>query len=554
MKNPSPPIARGAAWLGALTVLLANARYLAGLPAVLDPMLSMEPFYIDMARRPVARIVGEDPGWGPLYALWLKPFVALLGDPLKVYAANVYALSLAVSALVYCYVLLLTRRAAVAAGAALFFLIGNFNVPLYSKVSAFALLIVLAGAGVAEMVPPGARRTSVVSIGVLLAAYARPELYPAALGLWFLAAWRARREAREARRIWWWPATALAAVVIVAAAAGTPLPGARGGPDRFLLALQEHFAWNWNGWHGAHRPVFSIWEREFGGAPSVLRAALNNPRALAHHATDNLLGAARFMCAAPFDHYPLLVPASRPRWVTAENVLAAAAGLGLLLAVAARAAWRRALLDRYREALLQYAILAIVGLAAAVAIFPAPHYLAIPGVLLMLAATMAATVVIPDRPSRSLGQRAAAALACFLAVPRPFVLPSAYVVPGSPFTGQIAVSRTVTDTVAFVRDLHLPPPVEVLSTTDGIGELLGAGFGEVKAWQKGAQPLEAYMRDRNVGLVLNLEGGRESFAIDDPYWSRLQVDPAAAGFTPLSVPGHERVGVYVRSDLLSAVR
>src|SRR5207249_8383088 len=132
-------------------------------------------------------------------------------------------------------------------------------------------------------------------VGVLLAAYARPELYPAALGLCLAAVWQARRESRDTRRIWWWPAAALAAVVSLGAALGTPLAGVHAGGDRFLIALQEHFAWNWARWHGTHRPVFSIWEQEFGGAPSVLRAALNNPRALAHHLTDNLLGALGLM-------------------------------------------------------------------------------------------------------------------------------------------------------------------------------------------------------------------------------------------------------------------
>ena len=235
--------------------MLANARYLAGLRTVLDPMLSMEPFYIDMARRPMAQIFAEDPAWGPLYALWLKPFAALLDDPLKVYAANVYTLSLAVSTMMYVYVLVLTRRAAVAVGAALVFLIGNFNVPLYSRVSAFALLIVLAGATAAEFVGAGARRRSVAAVGVLLAAYARPELYPAALGLCLAAVWQARRESRDTRRIWWWPAAALAAVVSLGAALGTPLAGVHAGGDRFLIALQEHFAWNWARWHGTHRPA-----------------------------------------------------------------------------------------------------------------------------------------------------------------------------------------------------------------------------------------------------------------------------------------------------------
>ena len=141
----SAPIDRGAALLGFAVVVLANLRYLAGLPALLDPLVSMEPFYIRMAQQPVADILREPPAWGPLYALWLKPFVAALGEPLAVQAAGAWALSLAVTSVVYLHLLQHTRRAALATGGALFVLIADGNVPLAGKTSSFALLVLLGG-------------------------------------------------------------------------------------------------------------------------------------------------------------------------------------------------------------------------------------------------------------------------------------------------------------------------------------------------------------------------------------------------------------------------
>src|SRR5262249_12695827 len=126
---PDARLERRAAALGLLTVITANVLYLSGLSQILDPMMSMEPFYIQLARQPVAAILNKDPAWGPLYALWLKPFVALLDDPVAVYTANLFVLSITVSVALYCYLLLLTRRTAVATGAALFFLVSDLNVP-----------------------------------------------------------------------------------------------------------------------------------------------------------------------------------------------------------------------------------------------------------------------------------------------------------------------------------------------------------------------------------------------------------------------------------------
>ena len=84
--------------------------------------------------------------------------------------------------------------------------------------------------------------------------------------------------------------------------------------------------------------------------------------------------------------------------------------------------------------------------------------------------------------------------------------------------------------------------------TDGIGEMLGAGFHEIKVWQKGAQPLDAYIQDNHIDVIVSLEPGQDSFFFKDPYWAIVQNNPDAAGFTRLPVPNQDAVRVYVRTD------
>ena len=555
MSTTSAATDRGAAVTGALVVVAANVLYLAGLPLILDPMMSMEPFYIHMAQQPVARILREDPAWGPLYALWLKPFLAALGDPLAVYTANLYALSIGVSILIYLYLLLLTRRAAVAAGAALFFLISDLNVPLSSKVSGFAVMIILAGLTVSELVPAGARRTTVAAAGVFLASHARPELYPAALCLCLAAIWLAGRESgSRRRRVLLWPATAVAVILISAFAIGTPLFSPHHDSNRLLIAFKEHFGWNWSRWNGEWKYFESIWEQEFGGAQTMLQALLNNPGAVMRHFADNLLGTMTFMTTGALDHYPVLVPATWPALVTVENLMLTAAVFISLLLVAVRAGSRRQMWDRYGHVSLPFVALATSSFAAATVIYPLAHYLVVPGVLLLLAGALAATLITPAGPAPTWRTRALAAAVCLAVIPRPFVLPSAYVVPGSPFKARIAVTRPVTDTIALIRSLGLPQPVKVLTLTDGIGELLGPGFDEIKVWQKGAQPLESYVRDNHVAVIVTMEPGHNSFVFADPYWNLVQNDPDAAGFTRLPMANHEAVRVFVRTDLMSGTQ
>lgn len=551
MTNRSPRIERSAAAIGLLFVLCANARYLTGLAQVLDPKIAMDPYYIDLAQRPVTDILHSDPSWGPLFALWLKPLVTLLGDPLHVYFANVAALSVAVSVAIYAYLLLLTRRAAVAAAGSLSFLISTWNVPIDSKVSNFALLVVIGGLAAAEAVPVGARRMSVAGLAVLLASYARPELYPAAPVFAAAALWLARADDRGA---WMWAIAASIAILAPVVWTGTPASGRNDGADRLLQSLQEHFAWNWNQWHDAHASALSIWRQEFGAADTALAAVLANPGAVARHVADNTLGALRLIVGSTFDHFPLIAPPTWPHAVAAENLFVTLAAFGVVVATLARRDHRRALCDRYGTALFQYAVLTGVCAMATAVIFPVPRYVAMPCVLVLLTAALAASLPAP-RPRRfSTATGVTVALACLAAVPQPFVLPSTYAVAGHPFTGRITVMRRVADTVALVRALQLPLPVQVLSTTDGIGALLGDGFNQVDVWEMGAQPLQAYMRAHDIGLVINLEGGRQSLAIDDPMWARLQLRPEEAGFASVPVPGHETVGVFVRDDLVAEAR
>ena len=282
----------------------------------------------------------------------------------------------------------------------------------------------------------------------------------------------------------------------------------------------------------------------------MLQAVLNNPGAVTHHLTDNLFGTASFIATTAFNHYPLLIPATSPDLVKAESLLVSAAAFGSLILVACRPRWRHQMFDRYGHALFPYVALATCSVASATAVFPLAHYLVIPGVLVMLAGALAATLIIPACPDFSWYQQLLVALLCLAAVPKPYILPSVYVVAGSPFKAQITVARTITDTIGFIRSLHLPAPVQVLTFTDGIGEMLGTGFNEVKIWQKGAQPLDDFMRDNDVGVIISLGAGQESVMDNDRDWKRVQNSPDEVGFTRLSVPNHDAVAVFVRSGLL----
>jgi hypothetical protein len=550
--TPAPgPIDRGAVLLGLIVIVLANVRYLSGLASILDPAPSMEPFHIDMARRPIVEILAHDPTWGTLYALWLRPLRLLLDDPLRVYAANVYVLSFGLSLAVYSYTLLVTRRAAVAAGTALFFLVSDLNVPLSSKVCAFSLVVVLVGLTLSQLASRLDRRMAIAAGSILLAAYARPELYPAGLCVWIAAVWMARRHVLDKERSTLaWVVGGTGLILAVAWWIGTPVWSAHHQDARLFDAFREHFAWNWMRWTGRSAYYLTIWRREFGAADGILAACLDNPAAVAHHVGANLAGIAQALLRGTFEHYPLLAAPAWPAMVTLETLAVSVASLGCVAAVLVRREWREVALQRYRHVYALFLAMTLFPIAGAAVVYPIMHYLILPAACLLLTAAFSMAIVMPDPSVASPLRRGMIAVLCLAAIPTPFVLPTQYFAPKKAPIANLGLRRDVTDAVQLIRALDLPKPARVLTFNDGIGELLGAGFDEVKIWRRGEKPLKTYLEDEHIDVIVTLEPGRQSFVVDDPYWETIQLDPASTGFASVATPHAAAARIWIRADLL----
>lgn len=553
MRPASPPIDRRAALLGFGVVVLANLRYLAGLARVLDPVLEMEPYYIDMAKRPLVEVLAQNPTWGTLYAAWLRPFRLLLDDPLRVYAANVHVLSFGLTVAVYAYALLATRRAAIATGAALFFLVSDFNVPLASKVCAFALVVVLAGLALSELAARRDRRMAIAAGGILVASYARPELYPSGLCVWVAALWMARGRLRE-RGTLGWVLGGTATILVVAWVIGTPIWSPRHHDARLIDAFREHFAWNWTRWTGEPGYYLTIWQREFGTADGVGAALRANPAAVARHVAANMAGIARVLSGTTFAHYPLLTPATWPVSVALEMLVVAAASLACVVTVLARRDLRAAAARHYGDTGIVFCALAIFPLGGAAVVYPNIHYLIVPAACLLLVAVFAIAIRSPAPSVTSPWRRAAIALACLAAVPTPFVLPTEYFTGRRAPLAKLATTRDVTDAIQRIRALDLPRPTHVLTFNDGLGELLGTGFEEIKIWRRGTKPLKTLLADEHIDVIVTLDPGRYSFRVDDPYWETIQLAPETTGFAPLGGPEGARARIWVRAEAGAAPR
>lgn len=385
--------------------------------------------------------------------------------------------------------------------------------------------------------------------GALVAAYVRPELYPSGLCLWIAAVWMARRDllGRE-RSSLGWVMGGTGVIVVTAWWIGTPIWSAHHPDGRLLDAFREHFAANWIRWHGTSEYYLTIWRREFASADGIVAAFRHDPTAVARHVGDNLAGIVRALLGHTFDHYPLLAATAWPSLVKVESLAVSLTSAACVATVLVRRESRAIMWRRHRHDLAVFLALAIFPIGGAAVVYPNVHYLIVPSVCLLLVAAFAIAIVLPEPAVTSPWWRGVVAALCLAVIPTPFALPTLYFAPKKAPVATLGLTREVTAAVHLIRRLALPPPVHVLTFSDGIGELLGDGFAEVKIWQRGDTPLKAYLEDEHVDVIVTLEPGRQSFRVDDPYWETIQLDPAATGFAPVATPPGATARIWVRAD------
>jgi hypothetical protein len=277
---------------------------------------------------------------------------------------------------------------------------------------------------------------------------------------------------------------------------------------------------------------------EFGDAETLLQALTANPGAFFHHVWENLTGVVRFLATATFDHHSVVLRVVGPSLGETENLLVAFSCFAAIGLVLAYRRYRRQLVVQFGDSAFALCVVVLPLLAASTLIYPSPHYLLLPGLAVMLAAAVAFSLLLPGGAPKPAWSRLLIAACCLAVVPRPYDLAGA------------GEARPVTDTVEHIRSLGLQPPVHVLSMTDGIGELLGEGFEEIKVWRRKELSLRDYIREEHVDVIVTMERGRYSFVIDDPYWQTIQLTPEVAGFMLSSASANESARVWVRSELM----
>ncbi len=519
-------------------LLLMSWKLLHGLERVVDLGMWDEADYL---RRGLTLSWSHLPAaeWGPLYSIWYSILSGLWPEPVALFYANHQLLCVLTT--VGAYVLMRrmgTRPVLALLGSAVYLLSSAPHVlPRPTLLALLVLQVAWVGASFLEVEGFWA----VIAGGLLLASFARPELFVAFLlatalflGLLVRGALREGRASRG-RRVALATGFALGVVVLMQVL-GNPFGDTQG---RRFYAFCQHFAVNHvkhtqgsvDAWNECPRVIRAV----FGEVDTVAEALRSNPEAFLWHVGVNVKAFAGASLAL-FSRGPGGLSATRGPWE-----LARMGRLLLLLAVVWQGVrllmrWRR-----WRAALAEPGLQRMAGVLAvvevpivmsAVLLMPRDHYLVIQGVLVLAFLALLGSRVDSGEATRPMEWVLNGLLALGLVVLTPNL---AHRFPTDTKDSQthLVHLRTVRAIAALglVERLGRGEQLHLLEASGGYDAYLGRRYFPVLREAR-EKTFGGLLRERAVTAILLDDALRQHRRFrHDADFQAFQRDPAAFGFT-----------------------
>lgn len=475
------------------------------------------------------------PEYSPLYAVWYFFLSLLQPDRVELYYLNYKLLTVLPAVLLY--VLLRIRKVSllIAFCCACLFILCEANLPVWPKVGHFALCLITTVMIVFSLVRTRMTKVVVLTTGMLLVAFSRPEFFVAYMLVVFIAVILIVGEVRQRRIREAIPAVLVILVisVILIGILGVPTSGNRG-----FIAFKAHFAINWINWTGSSLSPWldahELFAEAFGPAESFMEAVRAKPLLILRHVMANVTAApvrmVQMFCM-PARHFSGVFLLSRivaPYWLLMLLVLAL-----VLQGIS---------VSRMRENLRQHKWF-LVGLApflfppfmSSVLMFAKNHY------ILMLTVPAIIACLSVFAPAEESTQRSDL---------RGIVLIGLCLVLSVPATA-VSRNRPTARTIRFLEAAGIQERVNLLEAEQGYHFYLSSNYNRIKhVWKKG--DFDSFRKEHEVNAIVVTQNLMEDRRYrTDASWKAFLSDYGAAGFVKLRVPETDNCIIIAR-DLLKS--
>lgn len=547
MHNSVLPMASEHRWSGVATDVLALVliglvgwNFTFGSEKTVDVSLYDETAYL---QRGVEGWVGgsDDASWGTLYSGWYRVLSPIAPDSLKLFYINYKALTVLPALLLYLLVRSCRTSAWIALVFACLFMTSASDSPVWPKVGHLALCIMLGGMWLCSLSRNTAIGLGIVCIGSLVAAYIRPELFVAYImqGAALLLLMVSANDVQERRKRGMILTVVVVAGVACMACCGVPLSG-----KRTWMAFGQHFGLNWCRWMPCELDAWTDWvaitERAFGHVTGLREAFNSAPTLVLKHMVANGLQAPSMLSALMLK--PAVEFGGDLRWSRFHAVYLILQ-MACLWALVPLCGCRQACANikeniaRHRTLGFVMSTYVLVSLASILVIYPRPHYIVLPGLLI---GTFMMIVLGGNRSRRSLSVEQEVLL--MMGVGLVFVFATPSTVEGLP--------RPNVATIAEIKNIPVTKHVHLLEAEGGIATYLGAEFTWVRSYRKDC-PFDEFRAREHIDMILLSDRlMADSRFRDDPQWAMFMANASAKGFTSVDINGADRK-LLVQTALLT---
>jgi hypothetical protein len=463
----------------------------------------------------------------PLYSLWYYLLSLLQPNRIALYYLNYKVLTIVPWASLYILLRVGHVSAPLSMATAGLLLMSAGNLPVWPKVSHFALFVVLLTLVTARSPKSRMVALAVAAVGGLLVAYIRPEFVLSFLALIVLLVFVGvgSVRSREPDRAGW---IAVGCMICICAAMLLliGIPGA-GKDPRSLYAFAQHFSLNWITWNQSDLSPWTDWKpivrESFGVIRNPMDALAANPKLFLKHALANVsqIPSTLFrVCTRPAGHFYQVIPS----WnLDASRALLLLVGLFL----AARNRPFMSLRHRFRNigrVFLFSAVFAGVALGAMAVVYPRHHYAMMFGVLLVLQ-----TIMVMFGSEANSSRRYP--MYIILLIAASFIVVS--VKPPSRGKENVRV-------IHFIQSLGIQDRINLLDADGGYHIYLSGDFHRVPPYLKSTD-FDAFLDEYQVNMiVLSSKLRADSRFRGDSSWRKFLRTHRQKGFINLAIPGTKR--------------
>ncbi|MCB8968688.1 MAG: hypothetical protein H6660_17535 [Ardenticatenaceae bacterium] len=465
-----------------------------------------------------------------VYAFWYHLLAQFQPDSILLYYLNYKILTILLPVMLY---LVLRRyKLPVIPCTIISFslLISYANLGVWPKVSHFTLLIILACLFIISFMKSKLTSFTVMTIGSLFCAYARPEFFLTFVVLFLLLVLIILLEIRNHRKI---SVVSITFIIVCISIMLTVIHfwGVPTTTTRSYGAFAQHFSLNWVNWtNNQELSAWADWDKimylNFGETGSIQEAFIHNPLLFIKHVSTNLKSAPIELLHL-FSTQISFVRESTFSNLSAITIIIMLVSLIFLFKEPEKVTLKEKL-HNYSNVLIFIGCYLSVSFLSVAVIFPRSHYLIFFAVLSLVILT----IFLPGIGNKFV-YRDHKLLIILVGLIGIFVTPQyAQLIDHS-------VNKENVNTFEFLRSLAIEEEVYLLEAKGGVHIYVGNNYHRIAQYNK-ATSFDDFRRENKINAILITSSlTNDSRFKNDKDWTSFLKNYQDLGFISLDIPGSE---------------